>query len=189
MTPLTTNSQGFLPSLLLLCLTLPACWNQRTYRRSCDCEYTAAGRCAYTLLLPVPMSGEQSPACPKGGATDHSSRADPPLGGSSAALAERLRLLGADVTDMRENAAEQSWMLNRLQSAMIGVQGRTEALMKQANLTLGEADTITRSGHAGSWEPRPADSSDYEETQRQRQEVEVCLSVSFYVSCCRFLYL
>ena len=28
-------------------------YSQRTYMRTCDCEYVVDGKCAYTLLLPL----------------------------------------------------------------------------------------------------------------------------------------
>ncbi len=39
-------------ALLLLCLVHQSA-AQRTYLRTCDCEYVMDGKCAYTLLLPL----------------------------------------------------------------------------------------------------------------------------------------
>lgn len=51
--------------VLLMCLSLCMC--QRTYMRTCDCEYTVDGRCAYTLMLPGSVAGEGCPAGAQGG--------------------------------------------------------------------------------------------------------------------------
>jgi len=53
--------------LVVRCLLLPVIIvtfsvSQRTYQRHCDCEYSADGRCAYTLLLPTTSSGDMT--CP-----------------------------------------------------------------------------------------------------------------------------
>ena len=53
--------------ILILCFGIAGC--QRTYQRTCDCEYMVDGKCAYTLLLPS-GDGAQPSECSTGSGND-----------------------------------------------------------------------------------------------------------------------
>ena len=163
MTSFTTIQARIALTFLSLLLLLPAYHNQRTYRRTCDCEYTTDGRCAYTLLLPVTTT-DSSPVCPRDGATNNDN--NKPQGGSSDN--DVLRHLTSNVTEMREYAARQSWMLNQLQSAILTLQTRTETLSRHANLSFTSPGML---GDPGAGQGGLGES--YEQAQDQREEIKV----------------
>lgn len=90
--------------LVVLCVRA-----QRTFMRTCDCEYTVDGKCAYTLLLP--LTQEALPNC------------DSHLPPNTAEnVQSRLKDLSSNVSQLGGWLAEHSRILNQLQSALIAQQ-------------------------------------------------------------------
>ena len=161
----TPHPTKLLVTILLLTLLIHSCSNQRTHRKSCDCEYvTSDGRCAYTLLLPVTTS-PSPPTCPQGGSTEAQG------GATSVQTEETLRHLTNNFTVIREDATKQSWMLNQLQSAIIQLNVRTDVLLRHNNLTLNAAQDMSNRGSGSS-----NMGEDYEQVKKQQEEIKVSLN-------------
>ena len=106
--------------LALQCTVLSA---QRTYQRSCECEYTVDGKCAYTLLLPA-GSGETGATCPS-----NSEKTD--------LLQSELANLQEQVTQLSESTAEQTQVIAQLQSDLLA-----EVINKLALITSCDCSAI-----------------------------------------------
>lgn len=108
---------------LLWCLSLVLVVQaQRTYRRTCDCEYTVDGKCAYTLLLP------QADSCPTSGGDQAN------LGPGNDMTADTLDNLERNVSALWSTNGEQSRMLNQLQSMLL-TQQQALTLLQQSNMS------------------------------------------------------
>lgn len=57
---ISQRSFRFLVLSWSLSMSFPAILSQTTYSRTCDCQYMVDGKCAYTLLLPVSSSSDNS---------------------------------------------------------------------------------------------------------------------------------
>ncbi len=90
---------------------------QRTYQRTCECEYMVDGKCAYTLLLPT--SSQAQTLC------DTSTQIPQDLEGSVWSTLSRLT---TNVSQMALWSGEQSRMLNHVQSSIISLQETTISL-------------------------------------------------------------
>ena len=84
---------------------------QRTYMRTCDCEYVVDGKCAYTLFLPL----NPNTLPPNGGSCPSSS-------GSSRLPSDELQYLQDNVTQIQKYSLEQSYTLTQLQSTLLAMQ-------------------------------------------------------------------
>ena len=93
---------------------------QRTYRRTCDCEYTIDGRCAYTLLLPAPAEGTKG-QCPQ-------VEGDKEGEGDREQLMAHVEQLKANVTDLKLVTGDQARMLSQLQSLLLTQQEKLNGL-------------------------------------------------------------
>ena len=97
----------FTITLQVVMQTLPG-QAQRTFMRSCDCEYTVDGKCAYTILLPTsyesPGSSQQEQC---------SDRHD---------LQTRIQWLEQKMQNLTEWNAEQTRLFTQLQSTLIYLQ-------------------------------------------------------------------
>lgn len=102
----------------LSCMTCAG--TQRTFKRTCDCEYMVDGKCAYTLLLPP------SDTCSQQGG-----------GGNNAMpnveLLEQIERLKENITDVKFNSGEQAQMLSRLQSLLMTQQTSLASLSQAVN--------------------------------------------------------
>lgn len=107
--------------VLLSCFSLAS--GQRTYQRTCDCEYTVDGKCAYTLVLPTGGGSEGS--CP----TDSSS------GDGGDELQMHLEQLKANLSGVEDWVAEQGRMIAQLQNTLL-----VEVIGKLAEITGGGGD-------------------------------------------------
>ena len=84
---------------------------QVTFHRSCDCEFTVDGKCAYTLMLPLGTSGTCSGDS-----------------GATASLRQSVSLLQRNVSALRDWLSEQSRLLALAQSGVISLQLRVSSL-------------------------------------------------------------
>lgn len=80
------------------------CASQKTYARSCDCEYMVDGKCAYTILLPV-------------GSDSVSSNCD-----VAQMTTESISYLANNVSFLWQWMANQTNLLSELQRTVIAVQ-------------------------------------------------------------------
>ena len=96
---------------LVLSLIIAGSDAQRTYRRSCDCEPTADGKCSYTLLLPLAAAGTCSDATA-------------PIGNQSAwsASYEQVAALRGNVSRLSDWLADQARLLTQLQGSVLTMQ-------------------------------------------------------------------
>ncbi len=85
---------------------------QKTFRRSCDCEYMEGGKCAYTLLLPVGEQGQG--VCPQNGGDADSSTAQ-----MSEQLQQTVTELKGNYTALLERFSSQATMLNQVYSTLV----------------------------------------------------------------------
>ena len=81
---------------------------QRTFLRSCDCDYMIDGKCAYTLLLPV---GGSSETCPQ--------TSDPTYTNQ---IQNSIEQLDQNVTKLALWLSEQARILNNVQGTVINLQ-------------------------------------------------------------------
>ena len=92
--------------------------------RSCDCEYTQDGRCAYTLLLPL-TSGDSAvcPTTPPAGddddVTTSSNTTSPELARRITELSDSVTRLDATLVELMTTSGDQSRMLSQLQSKVM----------------------------------------------------------------------
>ena len=140
----------FVSALLVFAVLIQCASAQRTYMRSCECEYTQNGQCAYTLLLPV-MS-DNSATCPTPSPSDSINGNDDVSmsNTTSAQLERRIAQLGDDVNSMRTAmseltlaSGEQSRMLSQLQSKVMeqtDTLNMIQAGMRGANMTSEDGD-------------------------------------------------
>ena len=91
--------------LLLHCFRIAD--SQRTYQRSCDCEYTVDGKCAYTLLLPS-GGGSQSSTCPTGSGN----------GNFTAAFESFAQEVRKNISDLESYTGEQAKAIVYLQNTV-----------------------------------------------------------------------
>lgn len=86
-------------------LILGASNSQKTYKRSCDCEYVVDGKCAYTLLLPTQTGGDTNgqAVCPK----------------PSDTTASDLAQIRENITSLDRWSGDQAKMLSQLQSQVL----------------------------------------------------------------------
>ena len=85
-------------------------YGQKTFRRSCDCEYMVDGKCAYTLLLPT---GQGEGMCPQSGSMDSND------GEMSGDMQRRVNDLQRNLTQLLSMYSSQSTMLNQVYSTLM----------------------------------------------------------------------
>lgn len=106
-------------AIVLLALVLSAD-AQRTFMRSCECEYTVDGKCAYTILLPT------SYADPTGDGACRSGQTENVISGS---VSDKLQQLEQRTQNLTDWNAEQTRLFMQLQSVLIYLQD-TVAVME-----------------------------------------------------------
>ena len=94
---------------------------QRTYSRTCGCEYMRDGSCAYTLV--VPLGGLSEGAC---------QTANQPESNQSNDEIQQLR---QNLTDIAQNSEQNTRILAQLQSLMLNMQS-TENTSLQSNINM-----------------------------------------------------
>ena len=109
-------------SFAVIAAILSTSSSQRTYVRSCDCEYTVNGKCAYTLLLPI-YNGSGANAV---GACDASSS-------SSSSTSAAVSNLHANVSYLLTWSHETTRLISQLQGILL-------------SLTAGNDSSTCRSG-------------------------------------------
>ncbi|KAK2146024.1 hypothetical protein LSH36_639g02002 [Paralvinella palmiformis] len=93
-------------------------FGQRTYMRTCECEYVSNGKCAYTLLLPI---GDTAAICDSGPGSSDSGTTPRDLSWIESQLAD----IQLNVTILKEWNGSQSRLLSQLQSVIINLQSMT----------------------------------------------------------------
>ena len=109
--------------------------SQRTTMRTCDCEYTVDGRCAYTLLLPA--GGSDASTCPQtGGGSELTSEEVARLD----AVQSNVESLSTNVSQLSSQTLQNAQLLSMLQSRVMTLYDRT------ANLTSHTGNTTQNDG-------------------------------------------
>lgn len=93
-------------------LTLNDC--QRTYQRSCECEKTVDGKCAYTLVLPVDTGGNSGSNCNGGCLTTSND--------STSKINNSLNSLGRSIDSIQVWTGEQAKMMVVLQNRLASLE-------------------------------------------------------------------
>ena len=102
--------------LLVALVALTQAGTQRTYRRTCDCEYMVDGRCAYTLLLPG-NNGEKQ-VCPSSEDTRYKAEE----------VNDHLMQLRKNMSSLSEWSGEQAKLLSQLQGLVLSQQQTIQGL-------------------------------------------------------------
>ena len=87
---------------------------QRTYQRSCECEKTVDGKCAYTLVLPLDSGGNSGSNC-KGGCLA-------PSNDSTTKINSSLNSLGQSIDSIQRWTGEQAKMMVSLQNRLTSLE-------------------------------------------------------------------
>ena len=130
--------------VVLFVMTIGLTLSQRTSLRSCDCEYTVDGRCAYTLMLPLANQEGATPYCPQ--RTDVSSNNNT----NDVAANERLndieasvQSLDANLTQVNQWTMQNAQLLSVLQNRVMTIQERV-GIINESDYTMQD----TSSGNA-----------------------------------------